>query len=1306
MAERAAELYLRDVLDIPEEVLAGDYKVELTGGFDEADQRIDEYVVTGQLRQAFRDSLNLVKASVRGGKSNAAYLHGSFGSGKSHFMTVLHALLENHPAARRKAEFHELVAEHDDWLRDQKFMMVPFHLVGVTDLDSAILGGYAAEARRLGLSSPPVHRSDAMLRDARRQREFLADDAKFAQWLDGSAPARPEPDDDLPNLDLGGASGSRWSSADLDRALEAPSGDPLRMALESALLDGPFSTYAYGARGAAETYLPLENGLAVMSRHARQHGYTGLILFLDELILWLQAHMSNQEKVNNEVSKLVKLIESGDSDRPVPIVSFISRQRNLSQLVGEDVVGADVKNLEAAVQYLAGRFKVVNLEDSNLPEIIKTRILRPKAGTEHALDEAFAKVESYNAAVKDALLDAHGATQADWSDFRDVYPLSPALLNVLVALAGALQRERTGLKLLNTMLSRRRNDLRLGDLIPLGDLWDVLGRDVGEAFTDHLKQEAETARHFHAKVRAHLREKYGSEEHKDFRADDRIVKTLILSALAPDVSALSRLTGARLAALNQGSIQSRLSTPGSVVGTRLRELIAAGFGEIRADGDRDPVFTLHLSDLDVEPLLEQVGEQDNLGARRIWVKNRLWDLLGVSDTGAFVSERDIVWRGSRRTVEFVFENVRDPAVLPDDQFRPSVDGRIRFVVDYPFDVHGKYPSDDAGRVDELRRAGFEADSLVWLPDHLSTQKAGQLGRLLKICYLLERDRLDDYASHLASDQRIRVRHQLQAQSDNLASQLTALLQQLYGISASDEGNVSAEVRDGQHVLSLRPGHDRPRLQGGAGFEHNMLALADGLYSRIYPRHPDLDLTHTRKAVTTGELKTVLAWITKAMEDRSGRTVVDRDKLGLLKRIVHPLELGEVHDGPLNVSFEWRRRIDQLAARHGRAGGDHPVEEIRQWIAEYGWTGLDKPVSSLIIAVYALLADRDWVLNGGRPEQFPGLEAVGSGWALRDQPKPSEQQYAKARSRAAALFGVSVPETFSGRNIRGLAEQIREKARELEAPVNDVRRALESHAPSLGIQDPDTPRRRSARHAADLLARLSAVRDQSTPLVQALADADYDVTDQVLGSALVSAPAVLRALEGVQWGVLDGVAAFAGRGDSVGARAGRLVQDVTLAARADEFVQSLPPVLEAANERAVALLTEASRQPPQPPSPPVGPADVPDQGDAGQGAGQVSLTDHGVPSGPGGPAGGETAGVPQPRTPTGGPPSHGHRRVEPTHLERALSEAVAGIEAEVRAFAAANPGVPVDIAWQPAAETGLPEGAGEGSAGGGDEGSGR
>lgn len=148
------DLFLRDVIDIKEDVHAGDFKVELTGGFTETEARVAEYVVTDQLKQAFGKALGLVRAAVRSGNSHAAYLHGSFGSGKSHFLTVLHAVLNNEPAARAKPRLQEVIAEHDDWLRGKRFLMVPYHLVGSTDLDSALLGGYVAAVRRLHPGPP------------------------------------------------------------------------------------------------------------------------------------------------------------------------------------------------------------------------------------------------------------------------------------------------------------------------------------------------------------------------------------------------------------------------------------------------------------------------------------------------------------------------------------------------------------------------------------------------------------------------------------------------------------------------------------------------------------------------------------------------------------------------------------------------------------------------------------------------------------------------------------------------------------------------------------------------------------------------------------------------------------------------------------------------------------------------------------------------------------------------------------------------------------------------------------------------
>ena len=46
---------------------------------------------------------------MQGRTSKAAYLHGSFGSGKSHFMAVLHLILQGNPAARGIAELAPVI---------------------------------------------------------------------------------------------------------------------------------------------------------------------------------------------------------------------------------------------------------------------------------------------------------------------------------------------------------------------------------------------------------------------------------------------------------------------------------------------------------------------------------------------------------------------------------------------------------------------------------------------------------------------------------------------------------------------------------------------------------------------------------------------------------------------------------------------------------------------------------------------------------------------------------------------------------------------------------------------------------------------------------------------------------------------------------------------------------------------------------------------------------------------------------------------------------------------------------------------
>jgi len=1265
------DVFLRDVLDIPapDDVHAGDFKVELSGGFNETAARVDEYVVTDQLRTAFQQALSLVRAAVRDNVSHAAYLHGSFGSGKSHFMTVLHAVLNRHPATLAKPRLREIIADHDSWLRARRFLMVPYHLVGATDLDSALLGGYVAAVRRQhpDAPTPAVYRSDALLDDARANRAVEGDELFIRKLAHSSGPAPDDDDlapldDDLAPLD---EPATGWTGELLDRAFAAPHGDPLRERLVSALLSGPMKSYARGASGDADAFLPLDDGLAVMSRHAQQLGYDGIVLFIDELILWLQSHMSDQDFVKREVNKLVKIIESGNADRPVPIVSFISRQRNLSQLVGEDVTGLEVKNLEAQVEYLAERFDVINLEDRNLPAIIKERVLKPRPGAAEIIDAAFTGVERASVEVRDALLDAQGVTGADWDDFRAVYPLTPALLNVLVALSGALQRERTGLKLIQDLLGRRRDDLKIGQVIPLGDLWDVLAAGMGGAFTERLKKEGEQAVRFYHRVEAHLRKKYGADN-PHYAGVLRLVKTLLLAYLAPDVPAFARLTGRRLAALNHGSVKRTRTLDDARLATRhLREL-QAEFGELRADGDEDPMFSLHLSDLDVEPLLDQVAEQDRPGARRRWVRDTLWQKLGVTDTGEFVCRREVVWRGSQRTAEFVFGNVRDSQDLPDQEFEPSVAGHVRFVLDYPFDKPGHYPSDDAQRVHRLRQdERNHHPTVVWLPVHMSPQRAAQLGRLIRINHLLERDRLDDYAAHLSTDDRIRLRNQLKAQQDSLKTQLTTVLAQLYGIARLDEANTSTPLPEDGHVMSLLPDH-RPRLAGGGGFETALYGLVDDLFDHLYPQHPDFDPRVTRKAVDVRDLRAVHSWISRAMEDGSQRVTVDRGQLPLVKRIVHPLELGEVHDGPLVLSTEWRRRIDQIAHQKN-AGRDLSVAQLRAWIEELGWTGLDTPVQDLIIATYALLSDRAWVHPyRGVAATPPEIGRIDPGYLLRQQELPDEADFTTALNRAGALFGVGgVPPVLFARNVARLAAAVRERARAVEADVNGVYSLLtrEQHAAVLGLTGAfDSPRPLAARHAVDLVERVLRQNDD-TPLVRELAAVAYDVDDQTLGRAVASAGQVKRALETTDWQLLGQVHSLAGRDDSVGDDARKTVESLVGTARGFALSDNLADALASAQRkgrdlvaRALQLATPTPSVVPQPPVvPPEKVVTDPEQ---------VSLTEHGDP--------------PVPSTAVR---SGATRRIPARSVPSTLEQQMGDLLREIRAYAKQHPNAEIQVTWR-------------------------
>jgi hypothetical protein len=450
---------IKDLIDIPERVHRGDFVLVLAKGVERAEETVRSYVVTPQLQACFDNALGFIKSALDGRSSKAAYLHGSFGSGKSHFMAVLDLILAGNAAARSIPELAGVIAKHNAWIEERNFLMVPYHMIGARDLESAVLGQYAEHVRTLHPEAPlpGFYLAAKLFDDANKLRARMGDDAFFAAMNEGKNAA-------------GGGWGALgavvWDVAGFEAAILEPPQGAERQRLIGDLVGTFFSSYAE-----AGEFVSIDDGLAIMSQHAKGLGYDAVILFLDEMILWLATHAADLNFVANEGSKLSKLVEAQNPNRPVPLVSFVARQRDLRDLVGENLAGALQLQFADTLKYWEARFHTITLEDRNLPVIAEKRVLAPKSeAAKQELDNAFEETQRLRPEVLEMLL----TSGADRAMFRQVYPFSPALVQTLIAVSSVLQRERTALKLMLQLLVDRRDELWLGELIPVGDLYDLI----------------------------------------------------------------------------------------------------------------------------------------------------------------------------------------------------------------------------------------------------------------------------------------------------------------------------------------------------------------------------------------------------------------------------------------------------------------------------------------------------------------------------------------------------------------------------------------------------------------------------------------------------------------------------------------------------------------------------------------------------------------------------------------------------------------------------------------------------------------
>lgn len=755
-----------------------------------------------------------------------------------------------------------------------------------------------------------------------------------------------------------------------------------------------------------------------MSHHARELGYDGIILFLDEFILWLASRAADPAWVAREGQKVAKLVESANADRPIPIISFMARQRDLRELVGEHMPGAEQLSFADTLQWWEARFDKVNLEDRNLPEIAKKRLLRTRGPAEEVLlKDAINKLLASQPEVLQTLLTREGDQQM----LRDLYPFTPALVQTLIAVSSMLQRERTALKLMQQMLVDKADTLEIGDVIPVGDLFDVIA-DGDEPFTHGIKLFFEQAKQLWRRRLVPILEAQHAVSREDiesgtadpkkaaaFKNDARLLKTLVLAALVPEVEALKGLTPTKLAALNHGTI--RTPVPGSegiTVLTKLKRW-AGQAGEIKiADDSPNPLVSVEVAKVDTDAILANAMSFDTQGNRQAEVRQLITDSMGLADPSSSLlpPELEIGWRGSRRNAEILFGNIREQSF---DTLKGR-DGTWRILIDFPFDHqpdHG--PRDGLAKLDLFLNDGRVGRSVAWLPSFLSPNTQDQLGRLVVINFVLRGNNLDQYASQLSQADREQARVLLTNQRDQLRQFVRNCLYTAYGLNNVAQDALDPARNIDEHFYSLDPSLMlRPPV--AANFKDAFEKLAEQALDYEFPAHPRFDAEPRPIAVKRlGDLMVLAA------QKPAHRVELDASLRDDAKRIAPKLDLAEVGEAALQLRDDWSQHFArQLAQQSGR---EPTVADLRRWLDLPDRRGLRDDLQDLVILIWLAKTNRS-LYRFGQP--FRGeIGNLPNECEVREQPLPTPTDWDKATKTAGELLDPAMAALY--RSAPGMAE---------------------------------------------------------------------------------------------------------------------------------------------------------------------------------------------------------------------------------------------------------------------------------------------
>jgi hypothetical protein len=1151
---------LRDLLDLPEHLGTQDYVLKLSQAINDPGATTKSYVVTEQLVACFDQALTLVHDALglESGytESKAAYLHGSFGAGKSHFMAMLYLLLSGDSRARSVAELAQVVSRHSDWTSGRNFLLVTYHMSDASTLEERLLGGYVDRIRELHPDAPPppVYRSDALLEDARNLRSSVGDKAFFDLLNAGGT-------------DSGWGALSGWDAPSFEYAANASHRDQEQQRLISDLAAKVFTS----ARRTADV-IDIDDGLSLISKHAKALGYDAVILFLDEVMLWLASRTADEAA--KEGPKLAKLVEGAKSDRPAPLISFLARQRALKELLGQGRIGAEQAKVEEVLEWWNQRFRTITLEDRNLPEIVQKRLLRRKDSrapndikAEDLINAEFEKALRIPGNVLETLI----TRTSDREQFRKLYPFTPAFMEVLVGAAAALQRQRTGLRILSEILDRDAGRMHLGEIFAVGDLFSAMEAGT-EPMSGKMQELFGYARAVWRRLRAQIEHDAGAsfddlhklpvEKQTQMRAQQRIAGTLILAALVPNLESFRDLNGNRIAALNYGSIQTRIpGTEGAQVLATCRRWAGQGLVQLNDPGSATTTISVELTSVDVNAILDSASKAyESYGNIARTAGELLFEELGIKSEDNFETAFSFGWRGTKRSAYIRSFNIREAS---EDRLTPPPGSNDwLLVIDTPVYKNDNGPADHLRRLREFERQNPDgARTVAWVPAAVSERVRQDLGRLAILENLLSTrfDKLKEYTGHLSTIEREQARQILSAMQKELKVSVKSALAQAYGVGVIQPGNLdqSYPLSPADQFQSLEP-EFRIQRPSGSTVDKGLEQLLHQALDWQFPGHPDFR-SDEFKAESIGRklIEKAYGYILEALRDPDRRkSLLQRQERLQLRALLEPMNLAQVTDQYLFPLDYWYTHFEK--AHHDAGGGDLTVGKLRDYLDKPKPMGLDTDLQDLIILVYASSTNRSFRAAWGAAE--PKLGSLKDDWQLIEEQLPSREAWETATKRADALFGVGASSLLLNASaLANFGKQVQQKANDFLEPSRKL----------LGVlPEQNSNRYQTAKQSYDLLQRLTTAKT-ALDAVGVLEATTSGIKDDGIARSIKSAEAVAQELSSPAWGIVKTLRSITAEPYATLAKA--ILDSVDHAVRSDEYAAPLVQSLHKAVAETTDLL---------------------------------------------------------------------------------------------------------------------------------------